>query len=199
MAEELAEPSENLNIRIEYATIANAPAAIETAEEVEIAHKMTFDLVSHSNADAFVIACFCDPGVADLRQAGYQNVFGIGESAMHMAANMGKKFGIISILEASIERHTEQVARAGLNTMLAGDVALNMGVLELADIKKARPRIETVGKLLRDEYDAGALILGCAGMGIHRAWLQDLLHIPIIDPCWAGLGMATTALGTLKS
>ncbi len=199
MAEELAGPDKNLNVRIEYATIADAPEAIETAADVEIAHKMTFDFVSHSIADAYVIACFCDPGVTDLRQAGYQNVFGIGDSAMHMAANMGKKFGIISILEASIERHAEQAARTGLNTMLAGDVALDLGVLELADKKIARPRIETVGKSLRDEYDAGVLILGCAGMGIHRLWLQDLLRIPVIDPCWAGLGMAATALGTFKN
>lgn len=62
----------------------------------------------------------------------------------------------------------------------------------------ARPRIETVGKLLRDEYDAGALILGCAGMGIYRVWLQDLLRIPIIDPCWAGLGMLQQHLEHLK-
>jgi allantoin racemase len=154
-------------------------------------------LVKNSNVDAYVIACFCDPGVVDLRAAGHQNVFGIGESAMHMSANMGAKFGIVSILEASIGRHMEQVERSGLKSMLAGDLPLNLGVLELANIELARPRIENVGKTLRDEYGAGALILGCAGMGIHRAWLQELLRIPIIDPCWAGVAMAAGALGTL--
>jgi Asp/Glu/hydantoin racemase len=36
-------------------------------------------------------------------------------------------------------------------------------------------------------------------MGIHRAWLQGLLNIPIIDPCWAGVAMAAGALGILKN
>jgi len=197
MAEELKGPCENLNLNIEFATIAEAPEAIETAEDVEIAHKLAFELVNKSNADAYVIACFCDPGIVELRAAGYQNVFGIGESAMHMASNMGANFGIVSILEASIGRHAEQVERAGLLAKLAGDRALNLGVLELANIDLARPRIERVGKTLRDDDGAGALILGCAGMGIHRAWLQDLLRIPIIDPCWAGVAMAAGALGTL--
>lgn len=197
MAQELIIPCQNLNINAQYETIADAPKAIETADDVNIAHKMTFDLVKNSNADAYVIACFCDPGVVKLRATGHLNVFGIGESAMHMAAGMGVNFGIISILDASIDRHLAQVERAGLTSKLAGDIALDLGVLELADFDLARPRIERVGKMLRDDHGAGALILGCAGMGVHRQWLQNLLKIPIIDPCWAGIVMATAAVGTL--
>ncbi|MDA0708241.1 MAG: aspartate/glutamate racemase family protein [Proteobacteria bacterium] len=199
MAQELTKPCLALNIDIEYATIDQAPEVIESAEEVEIAHRLTVDYVIQSQADAYVIACFCDPGVAELRAAGYQNVFGIGESAMHMASLISPKFGIISIMEPSIKRHIEQVERAGLTPKLAGDLALDLGGLELANIKRARPRIEAVARRLRDEHGAGSLILGCAGMGIHRAWLQGLLNIPIIDPCWAGVAMAAGALGILKN
>jgi len=190
-----------LNIDIEYTQIDEAPTAIESSEDVKIAHKLTTEYVENADADAdaFVIACFCDPGVEELRARGHHNVFGIGESAMHLAANMGGKFGLLSISGLSIKRHTEQIARAGLSSMLAADLPLDVGVLELEDIDRARPRIEKRARKLVDEYDAKSIILGCAGMGLHRAWLQDLIRIPIIEPCWAGVAMATAALGILKT
>ena len=194
---ELEIPTKFLNADIEYTQISDAPAAIETTEDVHIAHQLTTAFVERSNADAYVIACFCDPGVKELRARGYQTVFGIGESAMHLAANMGGKFGILSISDLSVKRHEEQVAGVGLSTMLAGDLPLDMGVLELEEISRARPRIEKMGKKLVEDYGAKSIILGCAGMGLHRAWLQNLVGVPIIDPCWAGVSMALAAVGTL--
>ncbi|MBT5073042.1 MAG: hypothetical protein HOJ34_05215 [Kordiimonadaceae bacterium] len=196
MAEELAGPASLLNVTVDYDQIGAAPEAIESTEDVALAHELVTDYVKKSNYDAYVIACFCDPGVEDLRALGYQNVFGIAESAMHLAANMGGKFGMISILDISVARHKEQVERAGLTSMLAEDLALNLGVLELEDIDLTRPRIEKVGRTLVEEHDAQSLILGCAGMGLHKEWLQNLLAKPIIDPCWAGLAMAAGYLGS---
>lgn len=198
LKEEIAPQAKMLNIDISYTQVAAAPPAIETTEDVKLAHDLVTDFVEGAHADAYVIACFCDPGVRELRALGYQNVFGIGESAMHMAANMGGEFGILSISDLSIERHEKQVADTGLSSMLAGDLPLDMGVLELEEIDHARPRIEKMGRRLVEEYNAKSIILGCAGMGVHRAWLQDLLRTPVIDPCWAGVAMATAALGTIK-
>ena len=196
MEEELKIPSSLLNVSVEYDQIAEAPEAIESTEDVHLAHKLVTEYVEKSDYDAYVIACFCDPGVEELRALGYQNVFGIAESAMHLAANSGGKFGMVSILDVSVERHIKQVERAGLSDLLAADLALNLGVLELEDIELARPRIEVVGRALIDEHGAESLILGCAGMGLHKEWLQNLLNKPIIDPCWAGLSMAVAYLGS---
>ena len=195
MESELAVKAALLNIVIDYDQIAAAPEAIESSEDVCLAHMLVTKHVQSCNYDAYVIACFCDPGVAELRALGYQNVFGIAESAMHVAANIGSKFGILSILDVSVERHIKQVERAGLSNMLAADLALNLGVLDLEDKGVARPRIEKVGRKLVKEFGATSIILGCAGMGIHRQWLQELLGVPVIDPCWAGMVMAMATLG----
>ncbi|MDB4219166.1 aspartate/glutamate racemase family protein [Emcibacteraceae bacterium] len=195
MESELAVKAALLNIVIDYDQIAAAPEAIESSEDVTLAHMLVTKHVQSCNYDAYVIACFCDPGVAELRALGYQNVFGIAESAMHVAANIGSKFGILSILDVSVERHIKQVERAGLSNMLAADLALNLGVLDLEDKGLARPRIEKVGRKLVKECGATSIILGCAGMGIHRQWLQELLGVPVIDPCWAGMVMAMATLG----
>ncbi|MCC3861743.1 aspartate/glutamate racemase family protein [Pseudemcibacter aquimaris] len=196
MEEELSGPSKLLNVTIDFDQVDDAPAAIETTEDVHLAHKLVPEYVEKSDYDAYVIACFCDPGVQELRARGHQNVFGIGESAMHLAANSGGKFGMLSISDVSIARHVEQVKRAGLTDILAADLALNLGVLELEDKVLARPRIEQVGKELVDKYNAESIILGCAGMGLHKEWLGNLLNKPIIDPCWAGLSMAVAYLGS---
>ena len=198
MREELAVPTQLLNVDFEYTQVDVAPTTIESTEDVHVAHRTTKEFVEQQKADAYVVACFCDPGVIELREAGYQNVFGIGESAMHLAANMGGKFGMLSISPLSVQRHEEQVARAGLTDLLAGDLPLDMGVLELEEMS-ARPRIEEQGRKLVQEYDAKAIILGCAGMGSHRAWLQELLGVPVIDPCWAGVSMATASLGSYQT
>lgn len=196
MAEEIAKPASLLNVTVEYDKIDEAPEAIESIEDVHLAHKLVTEYVEKSDYDAYVIACFCDPGVEELRAQGYQNVFGIAESAMHLAANSGGKFGMVSILDVSVERHIKQVERAGLSDLLAADLALNLGVLELEDVDLARPRIEKVGRTLVEKFGAESLILGCAGMGLHKKWLENLLNKPIIDPCWAGLSMAVAYLGS---
>lgn len=196
MAEEIAKPASLLNVTVEYDKIDEAPEAIESIEDVHIAHKLVTEYVEKSDYDAYVIACFCDPGVEELRALGYQNVFGIAESAMHLAANSGGKFGMVSILDVSVERHIKQVERAGLSDLLAADLALNLGVLELENVDLARPRIEKVGRTLVEKFGAESLILGCAGMGLHKKWLENLLNKPIIDPCWAGLSMAVAYLGS---
>ena len=196
MAEEIAKPASLLNVTVEYDKIDEAPEAIESIEDVHLAHKLVTEYVEKSDYDAYVIACFCDPGVEELRALGYQNVFGIAESAMHLAANSGGKFGMVSILDVSVERHIKQVERAGLSDLLAADLALNLGVLELENVDLARPRIEKVGRTLVEKFGAESLILGCAGMGLHKKWLENLLNKPIIDPCWAGLSMAVAYLGS---
>lgn len=196
MEAELSEPSKMFNVQIDYDQIDAAPEAIESTEDVHLAHKLVTEYVEKSDYDAYVIACFCDPGVQELRALGYQNVFGIAESAMHLAANSGGKFGMVSILDISVERHIKQVERAGLSDLLAADLALNLGVLELEDVDLARPRIEEVGRALVDKHGAESIILGCAGMGLHKEWLGNLLNKPIIDPCWAGLAMAVGYLGS---
>lgn len=196
LKEELAGPTKMYNLKIDYTQIDEAPVAIESTEDVRLADKLTTNFVQTHDAKSYVIACFCDPGIRELRELGYNNVFGIAESAMHMAANTGGKFGILSISDLSVMRHANQVERAGLIKMLAADLPLDMGVLELEDMS-ARPKIKEMGSRLVDTHDAKSIILGCAGMGGHRRWLQDLLGVPVIDPCWAGVAMAAAALGTI--
>jgi Asp/Glu/hydantoin racemase len=52
-----------------------------------------------------------------------------------------------------------------------------------------------VGRALKEEDGAGAIVMGCAGMARLRKDLEDALQIPVIDPTQAATAMA---LGTVQ-
>jgi Asp/Glu/hydantoin racemase len=47
-----------------------------------------------------------------------------------------------------------------------------------------------VGRALRDEDGARAIVMGCAGMARHGRSLEQALGIPVIDPTQAAVTMA---------
>jgi len=183
-------------VQIDCVTLAGGPPGIETDEHVEQVIPLLFDLIGREakETDAFVNACFSDPGLDQLRAATECPVYGIGESAYREAARGGRRFGVISILDASVDRHRRYIDRLGLSHQLAGDLPLGLGVLELADEARTRVRLIEVGTSLREEYGAGVLILGCAGMAMYRDDLEATLGIQVIDPCQAATRNALEGL-----
>ena len=95
---------------------------------------------------------------------------------------------VIAILPTSIPRHMRAWGHGGARS-LAGDRALGLGVLELADRDRTLAMIET-GRRLRDEDGANVLITGCAGMAYLREPLEDATGLPVVEPCQAAAAMA---------
>lgn len=61
------------------------------------------------DCDAFVVACYSDPGLYSLREATKKPVLGISECAILTALTLGQKFGVIAMLKQSIPRHLRYV------------------------------------------------------------------------------------------
>ena len=176
---------------IECATLSEGPPGIESQADVEAVVAPLSALVrARPEAGAFVNACFSDPGLAEMRAATQRPVFGIGESAYVTALTLGRRFGVIAILPASVERHLRAIAAHGLAERCAGDRPLGLGIAELADATRCRERLLEVGRELRDQDGADVLILGCAGLASHRAHLEERLGLPVIEPCQAALALA---------
>lgn len=170
------------------------PFGIESEADIEAVEGLLAGRVGHDPADAFVIACYSDPGLAMCREATSKPVFGIGESAMLTAMTRGRRFGVVAILEASIPRHARYIEQLGITSRLAAERALGLRVHELADEAHTWDRLAEVATALRDRDGADAIILGCAGMGRYRRRLEAHLARPVIDPVQAAVGMALTAL-----
>ena len=182
--------------RIDCLTLAEGPPGIETDAHVrQVVAPLVALVRREAPASAAVVdACFSDPGLSELKAATDRPVFGIGECAYRAAAADGRRFGVISILAGSIPRHRRHVDSLGLGARLAGDLAIGLGVVELADAARTRDRLEETGRRLRDAHGAEALVLGCAGMAGYCAGLEAALGVPVVEPSRAAVAAALAAI-----
>jgi len=180
---------------IRSVTNVDGPSGIESQQDADTAALQVVDIIKRNNsADAFVIACFSDPGIFAAREVTNKPVFGIAESGILTALSLGSSFGILAILDTSVPRHIRYIRSLGLEKRLAGDLAIGLGVAELSDEKKTFHRLQEVGRKLRDNSGASVLILGCAGMARYRLGLQESLGMVVVDPSQAAVSMAVSAV-----
>ena len=180
---------------IECVTLAEGPPGIETQAHVEQVVQPICRLVhARADADAFVIACFSDPGLHAAREATLRPVLGIAECGLLTALTQGERFGIIAILQSSLRRHLRYVRQLGVHARFAGELPLGLGVVELGDEARAFERMAAVGARLRDDHRADVLVLGCAGMAQYRRPLAAALGVPVVDPTQAAVTMAIGAV-----
>ena len=176
---------------IETATLKEGPPGIETQQHVDglIAPLSRFVAQREKDHAAFVIACYSDPGLFSVREVTKKPVLGIAECGILTAMTLGSKFGVIAILQKSIPRHLRYMAAMGVMDRCAGELPVDLPVLELADEKKTFGRMVTVGKKLR-EQGADVVVMGCAGMARYRDGLQQELGVPVVEPTQAAVSMA---------
>jgi Asp/Glu/hydantoin racemase len=180
---------------IDCVTLNEGPFGIETQADADSVTMPLRALVAADNsADAFVIACYSDPGLHVCREATPRPVFGIAESGVLTALARGDRFGVIAIAQRSISRHMRYLRQMSLTDRLVGERPLNMSVAETASGDDTLARMIDIGRKLKDEDGANTIVMGCAGMSRHRAALEDALGIPVIDPTQAAVAMA---LGTV--
>ena len=178
---------------IECVTLADGPFGIETQQHVDQVSLLLRDtVIARPDVDAFVIACYSDPGLRGCREATPKPVFGIQESGILTALTRGDRVGIIALSKQAITRHLQYLRQLGLMDRIAGERPLNLSV-EQSEQPEAYDRVLEVGRTLRDTDGADVLVLGCAGMARHRHRLEKTLGLPVIDPTQAATANALAA------
>ena len=117
-------------------------------------------------------------------------MLGIAECGVFTALTIAPRFGVLAILPGSIPRHRRYFAAMGVTDRLAGEIAIDVGVVDLADERRTFARLTECGTALRDAHGAYVVVMGCAGMARYRAALEDALGLPVVDPTQAAVGMA---------
>src|SRR5215468_3130476 len=155
-------------------TLAEGPPGVENQTDADSVILPLCRVIGEQEADAaaFVIACFSDPGLFAAREATQKPVLGIAECGILTALTLGHRFGVISILARSVPRHLRYIAAMGVGERLAADLAVGLGVLQLADARTTLARMIETGCRLRDRHGADVLVMGCSGMAAYRAELE---------------------------
>ncbi len=179
-------------------TLEQGPFGIETQADIESVTMPLRRLVEADNqSDAFVIACYSDPGLHLCREGTTRPVFGIAECGVLTALARAERFGVVAIRQRAIRRHLRYLRQMGLVDRFAGERPLEMSVAESAGAGTLARLVE-IGRELKDEDGADAVILGCAGMARHRRPLEDALGIPVIDPTQAAVTLALGAVQLMR-
>ena len=178
---------------IETATLKEGPPGIEAQQHVDglIPPLVAFVRKNEPRYDAFVIACYSDPGLHSVREVTKKPVLGIAECGILTALTLGHRFGVIAILQQSIARHLRYMGALGVMDRFAGELPVGLGIAELAEEKRTFARMVEVGKALRQQHGADVIVMGCAGMARHRKPLQDAIGAPVVEPTQAAVAMAT--------
>jgi allantoin racemase len=175
-------------------TLAEGPLGVESQADSDSVVMPLLRLIEADNAsDAFVIACYSDPGLQTCREGTSRPVFGIAECAVLTALARADRFGVIAISQRSIARHARYLRQMGLMSRFAGERPLDMSVADTAS-ERTLDRMIEAGRQLKDQDGAGAVVMGCAGMARHRLGLEQALGVPVIDPTQAAV---TMAIGTV--
>jgi len=176
-------------------TLAEGPFGIESQADAEsVTMPLRRRVEGDNSSAAFVIACYSDPGLHVCREATKRPVLGIAECGVLTALTRAETFGVIAIAELSIRRHLRYLRQMGLMDRLAAERPLDMSVAETASGQHTLSKMIAVGRALKEEDGAGAIVMGCAGMARHRKPLEEALGIPVIDPTQAAVSMAVGAV-----
>lgn len=176
--------------RLDFVELSAGPDSIESAFDAVHAAPGTVARVIEAEAegaDAVVLDCMEDPGLAAAREAVSIPVLGPGQTTMALAAMLGHRYSILSV-NALHRSHFEAAARLhGLDGKYASTRSVGIPVAELSDAPRLKAALFGAACTALEQDDADTLILGCTGMlGAADALRADLLamgwDVPVLDP-----------------
>ncbi len=180
--------------QIECLTLPEGPFGIESQRDSDaVIGPLALLVERRTDAAAFVIACYSDPGLETCREIASVPVFGIQEPGVLTALARADRIGILGLSAASALRHRRYMRRMGVGERIASERAADLSVDDSARGAGTLDRLARVGTALVAD-GAAAIVLGCAGMAVHRAPLEARLGVPVIDPVQAAVAMALGAV-----
>lgn len=146
--------------------------------------------------DAYVIACFDDPGLHAAREVAKGPVIGICQAAVQVAMTISRRFSVITTLPRSVAIIEDLVSEYGADRHCRKVRAIDLPVLALEDDSyKAEQLLLKEIERAKAEDGAEAIVLGCAGMSSLCERLKEASGIPVIDGVTAAVKMAEALVG----
>ncbi|MFM1655796.1 aspartate/glutamate racemase family protein [Brevibacillus sp. B_LB10_24] len=141
--------------------------------------------------DAYVIACYGDPGLQAAREVTAAPVIGIAEASMYMASMLAARFSVVTVLPRIKTMLEELVASYGMTHRVVNVRTTPLCVLDFErDPEMGMKMLAEEGRRAIAEDQAEAILLGCAGMAEFADNLEKELEVPVIDGVVAAVKFA---------
>ena len=172
---------------VEAVNPTGGPSSIESEDDERRCIPLLLDEVRKAAArpgdgrpDAYVIACFGDPGLDEVRRLVDVPVLGIAQAAMHAAALTAGDFSVVTSMSATVPRGWE-LAKAYTPSQCLGVYASDIPVLTIdSDPSTVGPIGDHCEAALAAD-GSRAIVLGCAAMAKFAGPLTQRLGVPVID------------------
>ncbi|NEP61036.1 MAG: aspartate/glutamate racemase family protein, partial [Symploca sp. SIO2G7] len=148
-------------------------------------------IILDTESNAFILACWGDPGLEAAREITPRPVIGIAEASLYMANMLAAKWSVVTTLHRVRDMVEKTVHRTGLTGRCASVRTTRLSVLDTERDRTATLDILTAASQLAIQEDgAEAICLGCAGMSGLEQQLEDRLGVPVIDAVAAAVKLA---------
>jgi allantoin racemase len=186
------------------------PASIESNYDEALSLPGVLEEVKTAgdDVDAFVIACFGDPGLQAAREITCCPVVGIAEASLYLASMLAPRFSVLTALSRDKTNIETLIRNYGMDFRLASIRATPLSVLDFnREPLRGMEMLRQEGIKAVKEDGAEAIVLGCAGMTDFAAQLEKELEVPVIDGVAAAikfaesivdLGKKTSKINTYK-
>jgi allantoin racemase len=184
-------------ISVKY--IETGPQVIESEYEDAQAVMATVDeaiKAEKGGADAIVVNCTADTGLAQCRECVSIPVVGPAQSTMHLAAQLAHKFSVLSFLERVNPRFEEMAHRWGLAHKLVSVRSVEIPVSNvMGDKDHLVKMLFDTGMQCYREDSAHGLILGCTFFeavadGIRMRFKQEGIPMLVLEPLLVAIRQA---------
>jgi allantoin racemase len=186
-------------LTISCSQITNGPASIESEYEIAMSVPGTIAMAieaEREGVDAIVIDCMGDPGLRAVREVLSIPVLGPAETAMHVAAMLGHRFSVVTVMRRLRAQFENEAAVYGLSGKMASVRHVDIPVLELEDdLPFTQARLIEQAVLAVEQDGAEAVIFGCTGLlgcagAVRKGLLAKGIDIPVIDPIPTAVSVA---------
>ncbi|PST20672.1 aspartate/glutamate racemase family protein [Mesorhizobium plurifarium] len=177
----------------------NTPLSIEGGADEAMAVPGMLAEIREGEAqgvDAYVVACFDDPGLHAAREVAKGPVIGICQAAVQVAMTISRRFSVITTLPRSVPIIEDLVSDYGAERHCRKVRAIDLPVLALEqDPQRAERLLLKEIEIAKAEDGAEAIVLGCAGMSSLCGRLKEATGVPVIDGVTAAVKMAEALVG----
>ncbi|MEM3551703.1 MAG: aspartate/glutamate racemase family protein [Candidatus Bathyarchaeia archaeon] len=183
----------SMNTEFDVVCIDRGPETIEGYYDEVLAGPAVLDKLKGVEKlyDAVIIYCFSDPAVEAAREMLDIPVIGPGEASIYIAAMLGHKFSLITVLEELIPKEIKRVYEMGFGHRLASVRAVDIPVADLRkDLTKTVKKVVEAARKAVEEDGAQVIVLTCLGFAGLGCEVQKRLGVPVVDPAVAAVKIA---------